>query len=134
MPKTSFRCYCAFCRTERSVYRKKHVSVTDAFLALLAGLLLGQIIWQNFDPRAVVFSALGLGLAELFIAFRWRLSIACPHCGFDPVLYKRKPQLAADRVREHFQRRREDPLSVFTPPPKLPVLIRRRSREEEASR
>ena len=93
-------------------------------LAALSSALLSLIVWQELDPRMVVFFALGLGFAELFVTFRWRLTIACPKCGFDPVLYKRKPDLAAARVKEYYKRKMEDPLSVFAPPPRLPVVVK----------
>jgi hypothetical protein len=108
------------------VYRKKHVSLIDAFLAFAASLLLSFIIWQAYDPRAVVFFALGLGVAELFVLIRWRVTIACPKCGFDPVLYKKNPQAAADRVKRFMDWRRQDPAAVLNPPPKLPVIMKKK--------
>ncbi|MEK7357579.1 MAG: hypothetical protein AAB250_14090 [Bdellovibrionota bacterium] len=120
MRRASQRCLCAFCRSERTVYRKRHVSFFDVALTLLASGLLSLIVWQDLDPRLVMFFALGLGLAELFVVFRWRLTIACPKCGFDPVLYKTKPSLAAARVKEYYARKMLDPLSAFSPPPRLP--------------
>jgi hypothetical protein len=139
MFQTSRRCYCAFCRSERIVYKKKHVSAVDAGMALFATVLLSFLIWQDFDPRSVFLFVISLGLAEFFIIFRWRLSIACPHCGFDPVVYKKNRQMAADRVKAHMSQRREDPLWLFNPPPKLPNLVRTRqpvpppSRDRRAS-
>jgi hypothetical protein len=126
MFRVSKRCYCAFCRSERNVYLKRHVSVVDIFLSALTAALVSLILWQSFDPRAVVFFALGLGLAEVFIMIRWRMSISCPHCGFDPVLYKRKPEMAAAKVRKFLDQRREDPLSAFSPPPKLPNVVKKK--------
>ena len=120
--QTSKRCYCAFCRTKRVVYTKRHISTLDGVLVFMASLLATVILWQDFDPRAVVLFAVGLGISEMFIIFRWRMSIACPHCGFDPVLYKKTPEKAALRVKQHLEMRRLDPLSAFSPPPKLPVL------------
>jgi hypothetical protein len=104
---------------------KRHVSFFDAMSAAAAAVLMSFVIWQDFDPRLVVFFILALAAAELFIVFRWRLSIACMHCGFDPVLYKKKPELAAQRVRMHLERRRQDPLFAFAPTPKLPVIIKK---------
>jgi hypothetical protein len=124
MFNTSKRCFCAFCRSERVVYRKKHISLIDGSLAAAASFLLGFIVWQDFDPRILMFFAFGLGLAELFIQVRWRLSIACPHCGFDPVLYKRNKPLAAERVRAFLEIRREDPMSAFSPL-NLPHIIKK---------
>lgn len=126
MFQVSKRCYCAFCRSERVVYSKKHVSLLDVTLALIASALLSLILWQDFDPRAVVFFAIGLALAEMFILFRWRLSISCPKCGFDPVLYKKNSQLAAERVKAHMDRRRTDPIHYFSESPKLPVRVQKK--------
>jgi hypothetical protein len=120
MIKRSQRCYCAFCRSHRRIYRKRHVSLVDIGLAALASFLLSSLIWQDFDPRAIVFFAFGLGLAEIAVLLRWRMSIACPRCGFDPVLYKRNPEAAVQRVQRHRLRDAEDPMSVFLSPPRLP--------------
>lgn len=125
--RVSDECFCAFCRSHRVVYRKKHVSIVDVGLTLAAAALSSWIIWQDLDPRAVVIFAFGLGLAEIFILFRWRLSIACPHCGFDPVVYKKAPDKAAARVKAHMSARRMDPMSAFQPAPKLPVVVKTQS-------
>ncbi|HVK60230.1 MAG TPA: hypothetical protein VM432_01720 [Bdellovibrionales bacterium] len=128
MGKASRRCFCAFCRSERNVYRKRHIGVVDMFLALAASALLSFIIWQDLDPRLAIFFSLGLGLAELFIVFRWRLSIVCSKCGFDPVIYRKSPEQAAERVKAHYKSRREDPLWMMAPPPSLPRIAKERSR------
>lgn len=129
MKSSSRRCYCAFCKSERNIYRKRHVSLADSFLALLTALLVSFIIWQEIDPRTVVFFVVALAMAEMFIVFRWRMTIACPKCGFDPVLYKKRPELAAARVKAYYKERAESPLSIFSPPPRLPVLINRKADE-----
>jgi hypothetical protein len=85
------------------------------------------IFFQDFDPMLVVFFAISVVVSELFINFRWRFSIACPKCGFDPVLYKKKPELAALRVKAYYGERMEDPMSIFSPPPKLPTIIRKKA-------
>ena len=129
--RTSFKsersesCYCAFCRSPRAIYRKRHVGIVDLLLALASSWLLSMILWQDLDPRAVVVFVLGLGLAEMFVIFRWRLSIACSRCGFDPVLYKKSPEKAAEKVRRYIDERRNDPLGAFSLPPKLPKMRRK---------
>jgi hypothetical protein len=119
------KCFCAFCRSPRPLYAKKHVAFVDVALCAVAALLLGFTIHQDFDPRAVVFFVIALVLSELFVIFRWRLSIACPHCGFDPVLYKRAPEKAAERVKRFLDLRRQDPLAALAPAPKLPTVVKR---------
>src|SRR4051812_28752164 len=99
MKRVSQRCYCAFCKSERVVYRKKHLNTLDAALAAVGSGLIMLVVWQDFDPRALVFFAVGLVLTELFIMLRWRTSINCAKCGFDPVLYKKDPAQAAEKVK-----------------------------------
>jgi len=98
-----------------------------------AAVLLSFAIHQDFDPRAVVYFIVALALGELFVIFRWRLSIACPRCGFDPVLYKKAPERAAARVKRFLDLRREDPLFALAPGPKLPVVVKRRGQERPAA-
>ncbi len=126
--------YCAFCRTPRIIYTKRHISTGDAGLCFVSAILFGVIIWQDFDPRMIVLFAIGLGLSELFVIFRWRLSIVCPHCSFDPVLYKRAPESAAKRVKRYLEIRREDPLKALSTPLRLPILIKRPSSESTSAR
>ncbi len=132
MKTASRRCYCAFCRSERTLYRKRHVGPIDLFLALAASTLLSFIFWQDLDPRLVVFFVLAVGLAELFIVLRWRLSVVCSRCGFDPILYRRDQKAAAARVKAHYKTRLEDPMWVMSPPPKLRPIVRKK--EQSAGR
>jgi hypothetical protein len=125
MKNKSNRCYCAFCRSERSVYRKRHLSTVDVFLAFFASVLASFIFWQDLDPRLVIFFAFGVAIAESFVIIRRKSSIACPRCGFDPVLYRKNPELAAARVKDYYREKAEDPMSVFSPPAKLPVIIKK---------
>ncbi len=121
------KCFCAFCKSERIVYRNKHVSILDASMALFASQMLSFLIWQDFDPRSFILFAASVCIAEVFVLIRWRVSIACPHCGFDPVLYRRKPQDAAVRVNTHLAARRNDPFHTFAAPLKIPFLIKKTS-------
>jgi len=125
--KSSNRCFCAFCKTERIIYRKRHLSALDAFLAVGAAFMMMLVIWQDFDPRVLVFIALALVSTEAFVMTRWRLAISCRHCGFDPALYRRDREHAARKVKEHMARRREDPMTVFSPTLNLHVLKKKPS-------
>lgn len=127
------KCYCAFCRELRPVYAKKHVSGYDVVLSAATATLLAFAVHQDFDPRAVVYFVIALAFAELFVIFRWRLSIACPHCGFDPVLYKKAPEKAAARVKRFLDLRREDPLSALARGPRLPVIVKKASARSPTS-
>jgi hypothetical protein len=122
MYKVSQRCYCAFCRTERVVYRKKHLTPFDAGLTAIGSLLIMLLVFQDFDPRILVFFSIGLVLTELFIMLRWRMTINCSKCGFDPVLYKKDPEKAAAKVKAYMSERSDDPLWVLSRPKLRPVI------------
>jgi hypothetical protein len=109
--------FCGFCKCERNFYSKSHVAWTDVVSSAALAAVLMLVIWQGFDPRVSIFFALFLGLAEFFILVRWRLTISCPYCGFDPVLYRRSPAKAALKVTTHLDRRRADPNYLLSSKP-----------------
>jgi hypothetical protein len=78
--------------------------------------------WGAFDPRVLVIFAMALGITETFIQIRWRLSISCKQCGFDPVLYLKDADKAAEKVNEHLKQRRLDPQYLLARPLNLPSI------------
>jgi hypothetical protein len=77
-------------------------------------------VWREFDPRALLIFIFFLAVAETFVQIRWRLNIVCRECGFDPVLYLRDSDKAADKVREQLARRKQDPTALLRTPLHLP--------------
>lgn len=90
------------------------------------------VIWGQFDPRVVFIWVFFLAIAETFLQLRWRLTMACRHCGFDPVVYVKDPQLAAAKVKIHLDRRKEDPVSLFRRPLNIPTVTPEQRLEIEA--
>jgi hypothetical protein len=83
---------------------------------VLAGLFtacFSFIYWDGFQAQALAFYALLLGVIEFMVHFRWRLNVVCQHCGFDPVLYIRKPSAAADKVIAHMEKVANSPVGVL---------------------
>ena len=129
---SSVRCYCAFCGSRRNVFTKRHITwlnvITSAFLSFLIMLFL----WQKFEARVVMLFFVVLAVTEVVIVVRWRLSIMCHHCGFDPVLYLRNHDQAAKAVISHLEEKRKDPDFLIT---SSPFLTRpRRSSENVPSK
>jgi hypothetical protein len=120
MGKARRRILCAFCGIDRMVNRKRSLSIMDFFWAGLSAVLLMFVVFRGFDPRVFLFSVFCIALAEFFVRVRWRVNLLCPHCGFDPVTYKRSPERAAERVRLHLQRRKDDPRYLLARPLNLP--------------
>lgn len=123
------RRFCAFCKASRTIYLKKHIDVTNVVGALVFALVGGFVSWGQPDLRAVIFFGAGLVLAEVFVYMRWRASIVCTMCGFDPIIYKRSPEKAAATVRSFFNERMDDPEFILS---KSPLLeLRRKLRAQQ---
>lgn len=89
------------------------------------------VLWREGDPRILVIFVVYLAVAEIFVQMRWRMSLSCPHCGFDPVTYKKNVEAAVEKVRVHLLRRKEDPRFLLAQPLHLPT--RRAESPVEAS-
>lgn len=72
---------------------------------MLMSVLLTLGIWHRLDPRGVAIFAAFWVLGELLSFLTWRLSLNCPQCGFDPMLYKRSPAQASQKVRHFYEQR-----------------------------
>lgn len=120
-------CYCAFCRSERAVYTKKNIGVGDIFGSALGAGVLMMAIWQEFDPRSLVIFVFLLAIAEVFVQVRWRMTIACPHCGFDPVLYLKDQGKAVEKVKIRLDQRRNNPATLLAKPLHLPKLTKQQA-------
>ena len=110
MAKVQEKCFCAFCKNERRVYLRRHIGFSEVLSSLLLSVLFSFIFWQQLRAEALAFFVMVLIITECLIHFRYRLGLACPYCGFDPILYRRDPQAAARVVKDFMERRKQDPL------------------------
>ena len=111
--------FCAFCKSKRTVYVKKHIDLTNVVLTALLSLGVTSGIWGFLDPRALAMCPVLLMGMEIFIFLRWRISIVCRLCGFDPILYKKSPALAAKKVNEFYKESVQDPRFFLSRSPLL---------------
>ncbi len=105
--KSHRECYCAFCKRKRSVYTKRHVTWTDVGSAIVLTFVGSAAIFRTISPKAILVLVAVIMVAEMIVQLRWRMSLPCAHCGFDPLLYNRNPELAAKQVRVVYDRRKE---------------------------
>lgn len=112
--------YCAFCRTPHQIYKTKSLGLRHVFLSAIASVCLSFIVWQEYNPKSLLFFVVGLMLAEVFCRLRWRMHLACKACGFDPVIYRREPARAAELVKVHLKNRESDPQFLLKKPLDLP--------------
>jgi hypothetical protein len=113
--KSSYRdCHCAFCHKPRKVFVKRHMTWTDVVIFAVMAMTLSGLVWQRLDPRAIFLFVGLLVIGESVIQVRWRLGLACSGCGFDPLLYARRPDAARARVRRFYERRSQQPDFLLT--------------------
>ncbi len=113
-------CYCAFCKTQRKVYTHKHLTFVEVIGLVLLSLVLTYGIYQALDLRGLLFVGLFLLVGEIFSQLKWRASMICRNCGFDPVVYVRSPEQAGLKIKAFLERRSESPEHLLRPPITLP--------------
>lgn len=114
--------YCAFCRTPKYVYSRTSLSFFTFLLLFLASALCSYGIRKQFDEYVFAMFFSLLVLAELSVKIRYRISLRCKECGFDPIVYKRSPSMASQRVKEKLAERAADPKSLLKAQLQLPKI------------
>jgi hypothetical protein len=89
--------------------------------------------WGAPDPRGIMLFAMFIGIAEVFVYSRWRSSLVCKLCGFDPIVYKRNPEEAARLVRKFFEEQQQDPRFHLSRSPLLEIQKRITEKERKAN-
>lgn len=112
--------FCAFCRTPHEVYKEKSFSFRHVVLSALASVCISYVIWKTYNPKSLLFFVTGLMMAEVFLRLRWRLHVSCRACGFDPVIYSKSPEQAAENVKAFLIKRKSDPGYLLRKPLDLP--------------
>ena len=123
-------CYCAFCKVERKVYRFKHLALLDIFGLIILGITCTYAVYKSLDPRGLYFIAIFLLIGEAFAQAKWRTSMVCRNCGFDPVIYIRNPEQAGLKIRAFLDTRAESPAHLL----RLPVQLPRKPEKESKGR
>lgn len=119
--------YCAFCRTPRRLTRKKNISFGNFLSAALVSPIVMWLMWGAPDARVFVIFVCFLAISEYFVQIRWRLSVVCRACGFDPVLYVKDPQRAAQLVKQQLDKRKESATAALARPLHLPTVTTERA-------
>lgn len=114
-------CYCAFCKNTRKVYSSKHMSLAGIIGMVLLSYVMTYSIWHQPDPRGLIILASLLMIGEGATQLRWRQALICKHCGFDPVIYMKNPELAGAKIKEFMKLRSERPEFLLKPVLNLPA-------------
>ena len=112
-------CFCAFCKVERKVYAYKHLQFMDVLGLVFLGNVCTYATIKSLDIRGILIVGVLLILGETFSQFKWRLSMICRNCGFDPVIYVRNPEQAGLKIKAFLDKRSESPEHLL----RLPVIM-----------
>ncbi len=105
----------------------------DFVVCALASMAAMALVWQDFNIKVFYFFVFAIVCCEIMVRLRWRMKMICDICGFDPILYKRNPQGAADLVKAFLEKRKTDPQMLLKPYPKLTTLKKRAVRHGVAA-
>lgn len=118
-------CYCAFCKVERKVYADKHLTLVSVLGLVLLGIVMTYAIFRSLDVRGLGIVGSLLIVGEIFAQTKWRTSMICRNCAFDPVVYVRNPEQAGLKIKAFLDRRAESPEHLLRPPVVLPKKVRK---------
>lgn len=118
--------YCAFCRSSRWHYKNRSLGIIHVILSLVVSSVVSFYVFNELNPKLLLFFVVGLCVSETFTQIRWRMSLVCKQCGFDPVIYKRDPGFAAKLVKKRLEKRQES-TSIALRPLHLPALTPERA-------
>lgn len=108
--------FCAFCRSPKTYFKRKRIGVVNITVAFICAAAINYIFTHSIDFRVLVIFIAMLFIFELALQVRWRMSLICHECGFDPVIYKRNPELMSQMVKTKTDTRKLDPVkSLFFP-------------------
>lgn len=89
-----------------------------AILSLATSILIRPEVDHYF--LFILFAQLSIG--EMMVRMKYRASLSCPNCGFDPVVYKRDYKKARALVQAKLIARKNDPSLLLRRPLNLPKI------------
>lgn len=112
--------FCAFCRSPKVYFKRKRLGLLNILGAFVGAMALNYLFRYQIDPIVFVIFVANMFAIELAIKIRWRMSLICHECGFDPVIYKRNPEVACQMVKAKMDERKADPIKTIFFPLALP--------------
>jgi hypothetical protein len=91
------------------------MSIAGIVGMVVLSYVMTYVIWQQPDIRGLVILAALIMSAEGATQLRWRQSVVCQNCGFDPVVYMKSPELAGMKITEFLKIRSESPEFLLKP-------------------
>ena len=114
--------FCAFCRTPKKTYTRRHLSLMQILFVTLLSVAVTTLIRGTVDQYFLFLLFPQLMIGEMIVRMRYRGSLVCQSCGFDPVTYRRDYKKARSMVKETLEARRNDPSQMLKKPLGLPRI------------
>lgn len=111
-------------------FKRKRLGILNILGAFTGAMAFNYIFRHQIDPIVFVIFVANLFIIELALQIRWRMSLICHECGFDPVIYKRNPELACRIVKSKIDLRKADPIKTTF----YPLMLPKRKKAKAASR
>lgn len=103
----NFRFFCPFCANPRRLGLHPRLGQPLHFIQVgLCSAIFTILMWPLFGWKGMVSFVPLWTVFEVLYRWKVRASVACPSCGFDPVLCLADPEKAKQLVREHFEKKR----------------------------
>jgi len=105
-PRMEF--FCPLCRSKRGFLYSPRLSGKNYVQIIFISLMLSMILYPFLGLRAVVVFFMVWGAMEFSLRLLFKKEIPCPHCGFDATWYKKDVQVARQKVKEFWDKKRPD--------------------------
>jgi hypothetical protein len=103
-------------------------------VSFLGAVSIMYVLFREIHPMGLIIWAVFALVSELFVSMRWRISMVCKNCGFDPILYLKEPEKAAVKVKLKLDERKARPETILANPLKLPTISKHRKEVLEKSK
>lgn len=94
--------YCPICKSQRRSFYWPSPRPKHYFQLAIFGVFVALCLWPWAGMKGIFLSLPVWALFEFMYRARARQSLICPHCGFDPYLYKHDVKLARQKVEKFF--------------------------------
>jgi predicted RNA-binding Zn-ribbon protein involved in translation (DUF1610 family) len=118
--------FCPLCRSQRILAQSPRPHLGHAFQIGLTSLVIAAAAWPWCGAKGLLSFVPLWTVFELVFRLRLRARLSCPHCGFDPYLYKTDVRRARGEVERFWRKRFQEKGVPFpgdpVPPGDLPQL------------
>ncbi len=120
------QCFCAYCKSPRRIFRARGLTAVHVLGCLIFSAAISMWFRSIFDVFFLVLFASFAVIAEVVLRLRWRMSIQCEVCGFDPALYVQSQEKAAEKVKSFYEKKKLDPLFLLKSHPAIEARVNKR--------